>query len=510
MKKKNFFKNKIYNPFKLKKILKKKKFSLCHGVFDVLHIGHINYFKEAKKISGILVVSVTDDEFVNKGPGRPYFKINDRIEILNNISFIDYIIVNKEKTAINIIKLLKPSFYVKGPDYKKNSNDVTKNIYKEINEVKKNGGTIHYTKTELFSSTNIINNILLDENNKTNSFFSKIKLLTNYENLIKKIEELKNLTIFMIGDSIIDEYIFADPLNKSAKDTVLNFKISHSEKYLGGVLSIANNVSAFCKKVILVTKLSNEKKLVKFILNKLNKNIELVFINDKNSNIIIKKTRIIDKSSNQKQIGLHRYPENSIEIAHDNKLLTKIKEKIKLSNGIIISDFGHGLLSDKILRHILNYKRLKIAANSQINSANIGFHTLKKYNDIECLCMNYFELQHETRSYKGDIKLLSKQLAKKLKIKKLFVTNGPNGSSLYNKKTNKLVTAPGLKFNVIDRTGSGDTYFSMAALTNFIKTNDSESIYLSAMLSFFNLKHFANKEKVNIEDFKKVLQYSLK
>ena len=47
---------------------KEKKIVLCHGVFDLLHIGHINHFKEAKKLGDILVVTVTQDKFVNKGP----------------------------------------------------------------------------------------------------------------------------------------------------------------------------------------------------------------------------------------------------------------------------------------------------------------------------------------------------------------------------------------------------------------------------------------------------------
>mgnify|MGYP001476797654 CR=1 FL=1 len=56
-----------------KKHLKNKKITLCHGVFDLLHVGHIKYLKEAKKSGDVLVVSVTEDKFVNKGIGRPFF-----------------------------------------------------------------------------------------------------------------------------------------------------------------------------------------------------------------------------------------------------------------------------------------------------------------------------------------------------------------------------------------------------------------------------------------------------
>ena len=88
-----------------------KKIILCHGVFDLLHIGHINYFKSAKKLGDILVISVTDDQFVNKGPGRPAFKIDDRVKFLKEIDCIDYVCISNATTSEKIIKNLKPNFY---------------------------------------------------------------------------------------------------------------------------------------------------------------------------------------------------------------------------------------------------------------------------------------------------------------------------------------------------------------------------------------------------------------
>ena len=98
---------------KLKTFLKNKKVILCHGVFDLLHMGHINYFHAAKKIGDILVVSVTSDEYVNKGPGRPAFKIRDRVKFLREINCIDFICISNAPTSEKIIKILKQIFIVK-------------------------------------------------------------------------------------------------------------------------------------------------------------------------------------------------------------------------------------------------------------------------------------------------------------------------------------------------------------------------------------------------------------
>ena len=102
------------------KLSKTKKIILCHGVFDVLHSGHIHYFNQAKKLGDILVVSVTSDKFVNKGPNRPVNHLNDRILLLKNIKSVDYVIESNYITAKYVIEEIKPSFFCKGQDYKNN------------------------------------------------------------------------------------------------------------------------------------------------------------------------------------------------------------------------------------------------------------------------------------------------------------------------------------------------------------------------------------------------------
>ena len=90
---------------------KQKKIVMCHGVFDLLHLGHIIHFEEAKKMGDILIVSVTSDKFVNKGYGRPYFNISDRMKSLCALNFIDYVIESDYPTAELNLKKIKPDIY---------------------------------------------------------------------------------------------------------------------------------------------------------------------------------------------------------------------------------------------------------------------------------------------------------------------------------------------------------------------------------------------------------------
>ena len=111
--------------------LKGKKVVHCHGVFDLLHIGHIKYFEEAKTFGDVLVVTITPDEFVHKGPNRPAFTTALRLEALAALESIDFVSANKWPIAVETIKIIQPDIYCKGPDYKEHKDDVTGKIDEE-------------------------------------------------------------------------------------------------------------------------------------------------------------------------------------------------------------------------------------------------------------------------------------------------------------------------------------------------------------------------------------------
>ena len=139
---------------KLKK--EKKKIVLVHGVFDLLHIGHIKYFKKAKSYGNILIVSVTSNHYVNKGPSRPYFDEKLRMEFIEQIDCVDYVAISESENAKSIISKVKPNFYIKGNDYKK-VKKTDKNLQEEIKATKRNGGKFLILKEILFSSSKLIN-----------------------------------------------------------------------------------------------------------------------------------------------------------------------------------------------------------------------------------------------------------------------------------------------------------------------------------------------------------------
>ena len=98
------------NLINLKNKFKKKKFILCHGVFDVIHYGHITHFNNAKKFGDILIVSVTKDIYIKKGINGTIFNELQRVKFLSEISVIDYVYLCETESAADSIKTIKPDF----------------------------------------------------------------------------------------------------------------------------------------------------------------------------------------------------------------------------------------------------------------------------------------------------------------------------------------------------------------------------------------------------------------
>jgi len=133
-----------------------KKVVHCHGCFDLMHPGHIKYFQSAKKMGDVLVITVTPDEYVDKGPDRPVFSQDLRAESIAALECVDYVAINKWPTAEQTLRFLKPHYYVKGQEFE-NLEDKTGKLQKEYKVLKEIEAEMRFTHEIVFSSTKLLN-----------------------------------------------------------------------------------------------------------------------------------------------------------------------------------------------------------------------------------------------------------------------------------------------------------------------------------------------------------------
>ena len=144
---------KLYSLFRLAKIVRKhkkrwKRVVLANGCFDLIHVGHIRYLKEAREKGDILVVALNSDSSIQtlKGKGRPILNQRERAEIISSFSFVDYVTFFKEQNVEKVLLALKPDIHSKGSDY-------TKETVPEKETVKVYGGAIAITGGPKIKST---------------------------------------------------------------------------------------------------------------------------------------------------------------------------------------------------------------------------------------------------------------------------------------------------------------------------------------------------------------------
>ena len=133
-----------------------KKIVTTNGVFDILHIGHIKYLQEAKKLGDVLIVAINSDVSTKqiKGPKRPLNNENDRSEAIAALECVDYVTIFNEENPIKFLEKIKPDIHAKGGDY--NINQI---IEKDAVE-KNNGKVILIPEVKGYSTTDFINKII--------------------------------------------------------------------------------------------------------------------------------------------------------------------------------------------------------------------------------------------------------------------------------------------------------------------------------------------------------------
>jgi rfaE bifunctional protein kinase chain/domain/rfaE bifunctional protein nucleotidyltransferase chain/domain len=433
----------------------------CHGVFDLLHVGHIKHLEEARSMGDVLVVTLTPDRFVNKGPHRPAFPEALRLEAIAGLEAVDFVAVNKWPTAVEVITLLQPSVYVKGPDYKEAAKDITGGITREEEAVRAGGGVLVFTESETFSSSAIINRHLPLFGPAVSAYLDAFRHRHDAGELIGHLDSLRSLRVLIVGESIIDEYVYCDALGKSSKEPVLVMKYVSREQYAGGSLAVANHIASFCDRVQLLSYIGAENSHEAFIRSRLEPQVTPTFVTKAGSPTIVKR-RFLDRYSSAKLSAVYEFNDQMLAADEESQVLATLDALLPQVDLVIASDFGHGLITQAIADRLAD-KAPFLVVNAQINAANVGFHTISKYKRADYVCIHEGEIRLDTRSRSGELRSLVADVARRLSCGTMMITRGQNGTLVY--RGGEFVDGPALATRIVDRIGAGDAVLAITALS---------------------------------------------
>lgn len=433
----------------------------CHGVFDLLHIGHIRYLEQARGMGDVLVVTVTPDRYVDKGPYRPAFTETLRAEAIASLSCVDYVSINEHPTAVEALRLLRPSIYVKGAEFKNLADDMTGKISAEAEVVREIGAELRFTEDIVFSSTRLINQYLSIYPNEVQQYLELFRQRHPLDTVLEVIDRMASLKVLVVGDTIIDEYVYGDAIGKSSKDPVIAVRYQSEDRFAGGVLAVANHVANFAGNVELLTVLGGRHSCEDFIRAHLHSNVIPHFHRVEGIPTTTKR-RIIEGYSLTKLIEIYDMDDRELPSGVTEALCRTVREKARDVDIVLVSDFGHGAIPKLLVQALCNEAPF-LAVNTQANAGNRGFHTITRYPRADYACIAEHELRLETRDARTDLRPLLERTRETLDAQYMVVTNGSKGC-LVSTRDREFIVVPALAKKVVDRVGAGDAFLAISSL----------------------------------------------
>lgn len=428
-----------------------KKIGLCHGAFDTVHIGHIEHLEEAKALCDILVVSVTGDRFISKHPRGTYHSAFQRSQLMASLHTVDYVYIDDNKEAIEVLSTLKPDCYFKGSDYTQKL-EADPALKREADACAAGGGKIVFTEARKHSSSYLLNNFLDEKRILIREYLRNYGISADKAYIDGIYKALTKTDILLLGESILDIYTYGKLTGLSSKYTAPSFLQESTKVMAGGTLVLIPLLSDYVRKV--TTLVPDD--YVKRGLYKSRDNVVL----KEQAFPFVEKTRFISTKKKERLFETVRFSApQPFAVAAQVESLVKAKDH----SAVLIYDFGHGFfdgvnLIDPNSDHFY-------AINVQANSTNYPFNDVRKYNYYNLVTIDERELRLTLRDNQSSVEIL---MARFLELSPVadtayfFFTLGERGAFGYHK--GEQVYCPALVANVVDATGSGDVFHAVATM----------------------------------------------
>jgi rfaE bifunctional protein nucleotidyltransferase chain/domain len=434
----------------------------CHGVFDLLHVGHIRHLGSARELGDVLIVTVTADRFVSKGPGRPAFSQALRIEALEALQCVDHVALSEFPTAEEAIRLLRPDLYVKGEDYRDEAKDSTGGITRERRAVESVGGRLAFTDGVMASSSQLINEHLSPLPEDAREFMRDFRSKYSVEQILEQLDGARNMRVLVVGEAILDEYRYCDAFaGRSSKAPALALRFKHEERFAGGIVAVANHLAALCGEVVVFAHLGAENSQEDFIRSQLHPRIEPVFHRRAGAPTIVK-TRFIESYYMSNLFEVYQI-DASMEVPPeaDAEICARLAAIVPGFDLVVVVDYGHGFLS-ATAADVISRRARFLALNAQANAANHGMNRLSKYPRADYVCVTDSEMYLQAVDGKRDLESIVVDTSKQLACSDVIVTLGKLGCLAY-RSGEDFVKAPALASKVVDRVGAGDAFLAATA-----------------------------------------------
>ncbi len=444
-----------------------KRIVQCHGTFDLVHPGHIYHLEEAKSLGDVLVVTITGESHVNKGPGRPYFNDHLRSKALTALECVDYVVVIPYKAAVEAIECVRPHIYCKGKEYEDPSGDPTGNINDDVVAVERCGGEVRYIGSVVYSSTKLLNRHFdTFAGNGAKQYCEHLASEWSADNIREIIEGLAALKVLVVGDIIFDRYSNVRVMGLTSKNRTISSRHLEVDTQAGGALAVLRHIREFAPQVKLVSLAGTESWADAALDQYLQGSQDRVVRSPDFTTVV--KHRFVEIHEDGKELSklfsVNYLDDDPPSQTLQEKLIETLQAEMEWADLVMVMDFGHGVMQSRV-RELVQNEAPFLALNCQTNSYNHGFNIInRQYQRADSFSLDQSEITLAFAQRAMDFEMALNELKANFGASYAWLTRGehetiglgPEGRSSHSPPLAQVVT---------DTVGAGDAFCSLASLT---------------------------------------------
>ncbi len=435
------------------------KVAMCHGTFDVVHPGHIRHLIHAKSTADVLIASLTADEFISKGVGRPWVPEELRAANLAALEMVDYVLIDRQGEPLDNISTIKPDFFVKGFEYSQDG--VHPKSRQEMDLVSSYGGEFLFSPGDIvYSSTRLL------VQHRPNIAAEKVLALmdaedVSFDQLIATIDSMGDASVHVVGDTIVDKYSYCTILGPSGKTPTFSVRHDKSELFVGGAGAVAQHLASLGADVTFTTMVGEDELSGLVRTDLADAGVQVNAVVDRARPTTMKQRFWADGYKLLQVDELDNSPLNEI---HIDEICGHIADS--KNDAIVFSDFRHGMF------HAESIARLSAAipdgvlkaADSQVSNR---WGNILDFQGFDLITPNEGEGRFALGDQDSGVRSLALRLLEGANARNMIMTLGERGVLAYRRSS----TAPRSFFyldsfanTLVDAVGAGDALLSAATL----------------------------------------------
>jgi cytidyltransferase-like protein len=481
-----------------------KKLVQCHGTFDLLHPGHIVHFEESRALGDVLVVTVTGEEHVNKGPGRPFFSDALRIKSLAALECVDFVIAVPFPAAVEAIMCVHPDIYCKGKEYEDVNRDVTGDMRDDVAAVERIGGRVVYVGSVVLSSTRLLNQNFETYAPEVRECCANLAKTFTSDDFKEIVESFSDLNVLIIGDIIFDRYSTVSVQGLTSKNRILSGRYIQDDLQAGGALAVFRHVRQFTPNVTLVSITGEEDWINETLSLYVSSESDAVLRVPEFTTVV--KQRYVEPQASGKELS-KLFSVNFIDAQHpsvkiQDQVCECISSRLENCDLVMAMDFGHGVLEERV-RALVQEKAPFLALNCQTNSNNHGFNIInRQYERADSFSLDQTEIELATGRRNLDYSAALSDLMSALNARYAWLTRG-SVETIGLDSTGSESRCPPFEDNIVDSVGAGDAFCAVTSLAAAKRLPLHVSTFMGQLAGAQAVKIVGNRDSIEKSKFLK-------